>query len=226
MKADGGRHAPLAFDDETFRALGHRLVDQIADGLARIPSGPVTRCESASAVRAALDLDAGLPEHGTPPGPLLEETATHLFGHSLFNAHPRFFGYITAPPAPIGILGDLLAAAVNPNVGAWALSPAATWQTSWVFSPVAQQRLNGTCARTAYGHRRAPFARQILERLQRGGNAFVSNAVVAGRYMLRACIVNFHTQLADVEALVDIVVREGHITLREFPAVAQEKELT
>src|SRR5206468_2932082 len=31
-----------------------------------------------------------------------------------------------APPAPIGIFGDFLAAAVNPNVGAWTLSPAAT----------------------------------------------------------------------------------------------------
>ena len=49
-----------------------------------------------------------------------------LFDHSLFNGHPRFFGYVTAPPAPIGILGDFLAAAVNPNVGAWMLSPAAT----------------------------------------------------------------------------------------------------
>jgi len=49
-----------------------------------------------------------------------------LFEHSLFNGHPRFFGYITASPAPIGMLGDLLAAAMNPNVGAWTLSPAAT----------------------------------------------------------------------------------------------------
>jgi glutamate/tyrosine decarboxylase-like PLP-dependent enzyme len=63
---------------------------------------------------------------GTDPGPLLEETAKLLFAHPLFNGHPRFFGYITAPPAPIGILGDFLAAAVNPNVGAWTLSPAAT----------------------------------------------------------------------------------------------------
>src|SRR5262249_40575409 len=30
------------------------------------------------------------------------------------------------PPAPIGILADFLAAAVNANVGAWTLSPAAT----------------------------------------------------------------------------------------------------
>ena len=57
---------------------------------------------------------------------LLERTAQLLFEHSLFNAHPRFFGYITAAPAPIGVLGDFLAAAVNANVGAWTLSPAAT----------------------------------------------------------------------------------------------------
>ena len=56
----------------------------------------------------------------------VEATAQLLFDHSLFNGHPRFFGYVTAPPAPIGILGDFLAAAVNPNVGAWMLSPAAT----------------------------------------------------------------------------------------------------
>ncbi|MGB6688950.1 MAG: pyridoxal-dependent decarboxylase [Terracidiphilus sp.] len=46
--------------------------------------------------------------------------------HSLFNGHPRFWGYITSSAAPIGALADLLAAAVNPNVGAWALSPIAS----------------------------------------------------------------------------------------------------
>src|SRR5881628_2345244 len=90
------------------------------------PRGPVTHNESPSAVRDALDLTGPLPESGMDPGPLLERTARLLFEHSLFNGHPRFFGYITAPPAPIGIFGDFLAAAVNPNVGAWTLSPAAT----------------------------------------------------------------------------------------------------
>jgi aromatic-L-amino-acid/L-tryptophan decarboxylase len=51
--------------------------------------------------------------------------------------------------------------------------------------------------------------RELLDRLQRGGETFVSNAVVAGRYVLRACIVNFHTSDADVEAIPDIVVRMG-----------------
>jgi aromatic-L-amino-acid decarboxylase len=113
-------------DAETFRALGHRLVDQLAASLEAVPRGPVTRGESPSAVRQALDLSAPLPEAGTDPGPLLEQTARLLFEHSLFNAHPRFFGYITAAPTPIGVLGDFLAAALNANVGAWTLSPAAT----------------------------------------------------------------------------------------------------
>src|SRR5439155_4263803 len=113
-------------DAATFRALGHRLVDQLASCLESLPRGPVTHNESPSAVRDALDLTGPLPESGMDPGPLLERTAQLLFDHSLFNAHPRFFGYITAPPAPIGILGDFLAAALNPNVGAWTLAPAAT----------------------------------------------------------------------------------------------------
>jgi hypothetical protein len=45
--------------------------------------------------------------------------------------------------------------------------------------------------------------------LQRRGEAFVSNAVVDGRYVLRACIVNFHTSQTDVEALPSIVARLG-----------------
>ncbi|MGE0360060.1 MAG: aspartate aminotransferase family protein [Vicinamibacterales bacterium] len=120
------RSAPLAMDAATFRDLGHRLVDQVAACLEALPDGPVTRDASPSAVRQALGLNGPLPESGTAAGPLLEETTRLLFQHSLFNGHPRFFGYITASPAPIGMLGDFLAAAVNANVGAWALSPAAT----------------------------------------------------------------------------------------------------
>jgi len=113
-------------DAAEFREAGHRLIDQLADLLASIPSGPVTRDQSPRSVRDALDLDGPLPEQGIGAGPLLEETARLLFQHSLFNAHPRFFGYITSSPAPIGILGDLLASALNANLGGWLLAPAGT----------------------------------------------------------------------------------------------------
>ncbi len=58
--------------------------------------------------------------------------------------------------------------------------------------------------------------RALVDRLQRGGEAFVSNAVVRGRYLLRACIVNFHTDRADVEALPEIVARLGRIVDAEL----------
>jgi glutamate/tyrosine decarboxylase-like PLP-dependent enzyme len=120
------RVAPLGMDARTFRTLGHQLVDQLAAFLESVPDRPVTHDESPSQVRDALGLTGPLPETGTDPAALIEQTARVLFDHSLLNGHPRFFGYITAPPAPIGILGDFLASAVNPNVGAWMLSPAAT----------------------------------------------------------------------------------------------------
>ena len=120
------RAAPLAMEAEEFRDAGHRLVDELAALLAAVPKGKVTHEQSPSSVRRALDLEGPLPAAGAPAGALLVETARRLFAHSLFNGHPRFFGYITASPAPIGMLADLLAAAVNPNCGAWVLSPAAT----------------------------------------------------------------------------------------------------
>jgi glutamate/tyrosine decarboxylase-like PLP-dependent enzyme len=51
--------------------------------------------------------------------------------------------------------------------------------------------------------------RQLLARLQQGGEAYLSNAIVDGKYALRACIVNFRTTIQDVEALLPILVRLG-----------------
>lgn len=50
---------------------------------------------------------------------------------------------------------------------------------------------------------------RLLMRLMKGGEAFVSNAVIDGKYALRACIVNFNTTLADAEAVPDIAARLG-----------------
>ena len=121
-----GRTAPLDMTAADFRTAGHRLVDQIAGWLDTLASGRVTHDESPAEVRDALRADRGLPDTGMDAQALLDEAAQLLFDHSLFNGHPRFFGYITSSPAPIGALGDLLASAINQNVGAWRLSPMAT----------------------------------------------------------------------------------------------------
>lgn len=50
---------------------------------------------------------------------------------------------------------------------------------------------------------------EILVALQHRGEAFISNAVIDGRYWLRTCIVNFRTTTADVEAIPKLVCRTG-----------------
>ncbi|MEQ1869982.1 MAG: aminotransferase class V-fold PLP-dependent enzyme [Vicinamibacterales bacterium] len=126
LDAPRDRQAPIDMTAAVFRTAGHALVDQIARWLEQMPSGPVMHDESPADVRLALHADRALPESGAEPTMVLAGATDLLLRHSLFNGHPRFFGYITSSPAPIGALGDLLASAINQNVGAWRLSPMAT----------------------------------------------------------------------------------------------------
>ena len=68
----------------------------------------------------------GCRRKGEDAGDLLNCATDLLFEHSLLNGHPRFCGYITSSAALSRMLGELLAAAVSTNVGAWKLSPMAT----------------------------------------------------------------------------------------------------
>jgi aromatic-L-amino-acid decarboxylase len=58
-----------------------------------------------------------------------------------------------------------------------------------------------------------PYLDRLNERLmtaiQTDGRAFCSNATVHGRYALRACIVNYRTEAADVDALLDVAAELG-----------------
>jgi aromatic-L-amino-acid/L-tryptophan decarboxylase len=117
--------SPIDLDPEEFRALGHRLVDDLAGLLERLPELPVTPGESSEEVRAALG-DSPLPEHGAAPDELLAEARDLLFEHSLFPGHPRFLGYVVGAPAPLSALAEMLAAAVNPNLGGYPLAPIAS----------------------------------------------------------------------------------------------------
>ena len=51
--------------------------------------------------------------------------------------------------------------------------------------------------------------RRLLAKIQASGELYLSNAVIGGTYMLRACVVNFRTTPADIDAIVDTVVGMG-----------------
>jgi glutamate/tyrosine decarboxylase-like PLP-dependent enzyme len=118
-------HKSLELSPEEFKHAGHGTINLIADFLEGLPRKKVTSGASPSKIRKIL-ADRPLPSEGEDLHAIIEESANLLFDHSLFNGHPRFWGYITSSAAPVGALADLLASSVNANVGAFALSPMAT----------------------------------------------------------------------------------------------------
>jgi aromatic-L-amino-acid/L-tryptophan decarboxylase len=119
------RETPIEISKMEFKKIGYQLIDTISDFIDTIEDKPVTAGESSKQLQKILGNDP-LPEKGRPAEELLTKTSELLLNHSLLNGHPKFLGYITSSPAPIGALADLLATAVNPNVGAQILSPIAT----------------------------------------------------------------------------------------------------
>ena len=60
------------------------------------------------------------------------------------------------------------------------------------------------------------FNRRVLERVQTAGDVFLTGTELAGRFVLRACIVNFRTTETDLDALVDAVRTAGENVLHEW----------
>jgi len=58
----------------------------------------------------------------------------------------------------------------------------------------------------------------VQSEVENGGEAFLSNAVVDGKYLLRMCIVNFRTSLEDIEALP---VHIAEVGARTFAAMRE-----
>jgi aromatic-L-amino-acid decarboxylase len=46
---------------------------------------------------------------------------------------------------------------------------------------------------------------RIVPAVQRGGRAYISNAILRGRFALRACIINFRTTRRDIDVTLDVI---------------------
>ncbi len=98
---------------EEFRALAHRMVDEMVDGIEAIRDEPVWRVVSEEA-RGAIRNE---PLPRTPQG---EQTAYEEFlakvkPYRLGNPHPRFHGWVMGPGVPLASMADMLAADMDPN---------------------------------------------------------------------------------------------------------------
>ncbi|MBI4565768.1 MAG: aminotransferase class V-fold PLP-dependent enzyme [Planctomycetes bacterium] len=127
-----------------FRQLGHRVVDLLADYLEGVEQQPLFPAIEPSELRKLLD--EPLPQRGTDPERILDELRIKLLPYCTNVNHPGYYGLMTPTPAPIGVLADFIASAINQNVGSYVIAPSATemerrtmrWLTELVgFGPAA-----------------------------------------------------------------------------------------
>jgi aromatic-L-amino-acid decarboxylase len=114
----------LDWDPKRARELGERALDLWVELLDRLPDLPVSRRERADEVRAAITLD--VPDDPMPLDDLMAHLRSIVLDHSMYPGHPGFMAYVSGAGTVPGVAGDLIAAALNQNVGGWRLSPAAT----------------------------------------------------------------------------------------------------
>src|SRR5579871_6611262 len=126
---------------DEFRAAAHQAVDWMADYLRDVRQYPVL-----PNVEPGATIDA-LPAHGPEQGESMSQILADFQrlivpGITHWN-HPRFFGFFSISASGPGILGEMLAAALNVQYMLWKAYPAATeleqvtlgWLREWLHLP-------------------------------------------------------------------------------------------
>ncbi len=103
-------------DWEQFRALGHRMLDDMVDYLQTVRDRPVWESPPDTARRA---LQAGLPRESSSIEDVYELFRKNILPYPTGNIHPRFWGWVMGTGTPIGMLSDLLASAMNCHVAGY-----------------------------------------------------------------------------------------------------------
>ena len=109
---------------EEFRRHGHRQVDWIADYLAHPERYPVAPKLEPGELSGALPRSG--PEQGEPMETILKDFEARIVPAITHWNNPGFMGYFATTATGPGILGEMLAAALNPNGMLWKTSPAVT----------------------------------------------------------------------------------------------------
>jgi aromatic-L-amino-acid/L-tryptophan decarboxylase len=111
-------------ESQEFREAGHRLIDLLAEYLDTAETRPLFPRQGPGEIKRLFE--EPLPEEPSPLGSVLDAVETRLLPNATQLSHPGYFGLITPSPLPAGILGDLIASALNQNPGAYSIGPAAT----------------------------------------------------------------------------------------------------
>jgi aromatic-L-amino-acid decarboxylase len=126
---------------EEFRKCGHQAIDWVADYLTDPGRYPVLARVKPGELTDALP--ARGPEQGEPPECLLADFERLILPAVTHWNHPGFLSFFANSGSAPGILGELLAAALNSNAMLWKSCPAAVeleqvtlrWLRQWTGLP-------------------------------------------------------------------------------------------
>ncbi len=101
-------------DWEVLRALGHRMIDDMLTYLQTIRERPVWQ-PIPDRVKDYLKQPIPIEPQGAEEA--YQDFVENVLPYPLGNIHPRFWGWVIGTGTPFGVLAELLAATMNPNLG-------------------------------------------------------------------------------------------------------------
>ena len=125
-------------DWTAFRAEAHAMLDDALDLVAGVRQRPVWQAVP-DAVKA--ELAAPSPLGPTSLATVCEDARRLILPYATGNTHPRFFGWVHGAGSPSGIIAEMLAAAMNSNVGGrdhgavYVERQVLSWCKSWFGMP-------------------------------------------------------------------------------------------
>lgn len=110
-------------DYKEFRSAGHYLIDYIADYLENVQNKPLFPNVEPAALYELFD--EPVPDQPHSLAEVQKILEQKLMPYCTHVNHHGYMGLITPSPNPAGILGDLLASALNQNLGVYSIGPSA-----------------------------------------------------------------------------------------------------
>ncbi len=113
--------SPLELDPSSREKLWKSVAAAIEQYLSDLPNLPVSPSADPAAARALLASVSF--EKARSPEEAVALAVEGLRGHQVHNGHPRYFGLFNPATTAMGVAGDALAAAFNPQLAAWTHAP-------------------------------------------------------------------------------------------------------
>jgi aromatic-L-amino-acid decarboxylase len=103
-------------DWDAFRALGHRMLDEMIDYLASVRERPVWQPVPPG---VKTEFEGPAPRGSADPASVYEEFRKNILPYPTGNIHPRFWGWVMGTGTPMAMLADMLASGMNPHLAGY-----------------------------------------------------------------------------------------------------------